>query len=90
MIAISIATIAHFTLLESLHLAGGNIAVLVPLENLPVHAAHAILGLLNFIGAEWDEGIKISSLLGVVSLLKFGLYPLVLLFPALHVNIFTK
>ncbi len=86
-IAISIATIAHFTLLESLHLAGGaNNAVLVPLENLPVHAAHAILGLLNFIGAEWDEGIKISSLLGVVSLLKFGLYPLVLLFPALHVR----
>ncbi|MBP6497278.1 MAG: hypothetical protein KA253_01250 [Campylobacteraceae bacterium] len=87
MIVISIATTAHFTLLESLHLAGGaNNAVLVPLEILPVHAAHACLGLLNFIGAEWDEGIKASSLMGVVSLLKFGLYPLVLIFPALHIK----
>lgn len=86
-IVISIATVAHFSLLESLHLAGGaNNAELMPLEKLPVHAAHAFLGLLNFIGAEWDEGIKASSLMGIVSLLKFGLYPLVLIFPALHVR----
>lgn len=84
---IVLATIAHYSLLESLHLAGGaNNAVLVSLEVLPVHAAHALLGLLNFIGAEWTANVKLSSIEGVVSLLKFAIYPLVLLFPALHVK----
>jgi len=82
-----LAAMAHFNLLESLHLAGGaNNANLVSLEILPTHAAHALLGLLNFIGAEWNEGVKASSLEGVISLLKFGLYPFVLIIPALHVK----
>jgi len=82
-----LAAMAHFNLLESLHLAGGaNNANLVSLEILPVHAAHALLGLLNFIGAEWNEGIRASSLEGAISLLKFALYPLVLIIPALHVK----
>ena len=78
---------AHFNLLESLHLAGGaNNAGLVSLEILPVHAAHALLGLLNFIGAEWNEGVRAASVEGVVSLLKFALYPFVLIIPALHIK----
>ena len=82
-----LAGMAHYNLLESLHLAGGaNNANLVSLESLPIQAAHAFLGLLNFIGAEWNENIRASSIEGAVSLLKFGLYPLVLIIPALHVK----
>lgn len=86
-VVMGFAAMAHFNLLESLHLAGGaNNAGLVSLEILPVHAAHAFLGLLNFIGAEWTEGVRAASLVGVVSLLKFALYPFVLIIPALHVK----
>ena len=86
-IVMVLAAMAHFNLLEGLHLAGGaNNAGLVSLEILPVHAAHALLGLLNFIGAEWTEGVRASSLEGVISLLKFALYPFVLIIPALHVK----
>jgi len=81
------ATITHFTLLESLHFAGGaNNAPLVPLEDLPVHAAHALLGLWNFIGSEWGTNIRASSLEGIVSLAKFVLFPFVLVIPALHIK----
>ena len=86
-LVMGLAAMAHFNLLESLHLAGGaNNAGLVSLEILPVHAAHAFLGLLNFIGAEWNEGVRASSIEGVVSLLKFALYPFVLIIPALHIK----
>ncbi len=86
-VVMGLAAMAHFNLLESLHLAGGaNNAGLVSLEILPVHAAHALLGLLNFIGAEWNEGVRAASIEGVVSLLKFALYPFVLIIPALHVK----
>ena len=84
---IGLAGMAHYNLLESLHLAGGaNNANLVSLETLPIHAAHAFLGLLNFIGAEWNTNIRASSIEGAISLLKFTLYPLVLIIPALHVK----
>ncbi|MDD2383160.1 MAG: hypothetical protein PHN18_03130 [Sulfurospirillaceae bacterium] len=87
MAVIGIATIAHYSLLESLHFSGGaNKAELMPLEALPVHVAHAFLGLINFIGGEWNDGVLISSVEGVVSLAKFFLYPMVLLFPALYVK----
>lgn len=77
----------HVYLLEGLQSAGGaNNAKLIPLEELPVHAAHALLGLLNFIGAEWDNGVKASSFEGAISLMKFFLYPFVLIIPALHVK----
>ena len=86
-VVMGLAAMAHFNLLESLHLAGGaNNAGLVSLEILPVHAAHALLGLLNFIGAEWNEGVRAASVEGVVSLLKFALYPFVLIIPALHIK----
>lgn len=86
-VVISFSALAHFSLLENLNFSGGaNQATLVPLEKLPVHVAHAFLGLFNFIGAEWNEGVRVSSLEGVVSLVKFILYPLVLIFPALHVR----
>jgi len=82
-----IATVTHDNLFERLHFAGGaNNAVLMPLEDLPVHAVHAFLGLWNFIGAEWGENIRISSLAGVVSLLKFVLFPFVLIVPALYIK----
>lgn len=78
---------SHMDLLESLHFAGGaNNAELMPLEALPTHAAHAFLGLLNFIGAEWRDGVRASSLEGGISLIKFFLYPFVLIIPALHVK----
>lgn len=78
---------AHFNLLESLHFAGGaNNAGLVSMEILPVHAAHALLGLLNFIGAEWTAGVKAASLEGAISLLKSVLYPFVLCIPALYIQ----
>ncbi|MEZ7933369.1 MAG: hypothetical protein QMB67_00500 [Sulfurospirillum sp.] len=86
-VVMGLAAMAHFNLLESLHLAGGaNNAGLVSLEILPVHAAHALLGLLNFIGAEWTEGVRAASVEGVVSLLKFALYPFALIIPALYVK----
>lgn len=86
-VVMGLAAMAHFNLLESLHLAGGaNNAGLVSLEILPVHAAHALLGLLNFIGAEWNEGVRAASVEGVVSLLKFALYPFALIIPALHIK----
>ena len=82
-----IATITHDTLFERLHFAGGaNNAVLMPLEELPVHAIHAFLGLWNFIGAEWGENIRISSIAGVVAFFKFFLFPFVLIIPALHIK----
>ncbi len=84
---IVLAVVAHYSLLESLHFSGGaNNATLMPLEALPVHVAHAFLGLMNFIGAEWNNGVVISSFEGVISLIKFFLYPMVLLFPVLHVK----
>ncbi len=86
-IIMAIGTVTHYNLFERLHFAGGaNNAVLVPLEDLPVHAIHALLGLLNFIGAEWNANVRISSLEGVVSLLKFGLFPFVLIVPALYIK----
>jgi len=89
LLVMGLAAMAHFNLLESLHLAGGaNNANLVSLEILPVHAAHAFLGLLNFIGAEWNEGVRAASLEGVIALLKFALYPFVLIIPALHIKRF--
>lgn len=82
-----LGAMTHLSLIETLQSAGGaNNAKLVSLEILPVHAAHAFLGLLNFIGAEWGEGIRASSLEGGVSLIKFFLFPLVLIIPALHVK----
>jgi len=78
---------AHQHLIEELKIAGGaNNAELMPLESLPVHAAHAVVGLLNFIGAEWREGVIASSLEGGISLIKFFLYPFVLIIPALHIK----
>ncbi len=77
----------HLHLLESLKSAGGaNNASLIPLEDLPVHAAHAFLGLLNFIGAEWGMGVRASSFEGGISIIKFFLYPFVLIIPILHVK----
>ena len=82
-----LGAMTHLSLLETLQSAGGaNNAKLVSLEILPVHAAHAFLGLLNFIGAEWGEGIRASSLEGGISLIKFFLFPFVLIIPALHVK----
>jgi len=78
---------AHQNLIEELKIAGGaNNAELMPLESLPVHIAHAFVGLLNFIGAEWGEGVRASSLEGGIALIKFFLYPFVLIIPALHVK----
>jgi hypothetical protein len=78
---------AHQLLVEELKIAGGaNNAELMPLESLPVHIAHAFVGLLNFIGAEWNEGVRASSLEGGIALIKFFLYPFVLIIPALHVK----
>lgn len=82
-----LGAMTHMNLLETLQSAGGaNNAKLVSLEILPIHAAHAFLGLLNFIGAEWGEGIRASSVVGAISLLKFFLFPFVLIIPALHVK----
>lgn len=83
----ALGVIAHLNLLENLKIAGGaNRAELMPLESLPVHAAHALVGLLNFIGAEWRDGVVAASLEGGISLIKFFLYPFVLVIPALHVK----
>lgn len=86
-LVIVLGGMTHIHLLEGLQSAGGaNNAKLIPLEALPVHASHALLGLLNFIGAEWNDGVKASSLEGAISLMKFFLYPFVLIIPALHVK----
>lgn len=86
-IVIALGTATHLHLLENLHLAGGaNNAELIPLEDLPVHAAHALLGLMNFIGAEWGEHIRASSLEGGISLIKFFLYPCVLIIPLFYIQ----
>ena len=86
-LVIVLGGMTHIHLLEGLQSAGGaNNAKLIPLEALPVHASHALLGLLNFIGAEWNDGVKASSLEGAISLVKFFLYPFVLIIPALHVK----
>lgn len=86
-LVIVLGGMTHIHLLEGLQSAGGaNNAKLIPLEALPIHASHALLGLLNFIGAEWNDGVKASSLEGAISLMKFFLYPFVLIIPALHVK----
>ena len=86
-IVMGFGVFTHLNLLERLQSAGGaNNAVLVPLEQLPVHAAHAFLGLLNFIGAEWGENIRASSLEGGISLIKFFLYPCVLVIPLFYIK----
>ena len=83
----AIGIVAHQSLLENLKVAGGaNQAALIGLERLPVHVAHAFLGLFNFIGAEWGNNVPAASLEGGIALLKFFLYPVVLLLPFLHVK----
>ncbi len=84
---IVLGAMTHLSLLETLQSAGGaNNAKLVSLEILPVHAAHAFLGLIHFIGAEWGEGIRASSLDGGIALIKLFLFPFVLIIPALHIK----
>ncbi len=67
-----------------LHAEGANHALLVPLQDLPFHVAYSVLGLLNFIGAEWQDKVELASVEGVVSLLRLGLYPLALALPAYY------
>jgi hypothetical protein len=84
---IGIGIMAHQNLLEGLKVSGGaNTAALISLERLPVHVAHAFLGLYNFIGAEWGENVCAASLEGGLALMKFFLYPFVLIIPLLHVK----
>jgi hypothetical protein len=71
-------------LVEVLHAEGANHALLVPLQDLPFHAAYSVLGLLSFIGAEWQDKVELASVEGVVSLLRLGFYPLALLLPAYY------
>jgi len=84
--AILLGALSHELLLAGgLHHAGGaNHALLVPLQNLPFHAAHAVLGLLSFIGAEWRDRVVLASPEGVLSLLRLGLYPVALALPAYY------
>lgn len=80
-----LAAFSHKWLFAGLNLAGGaDNALLIPLENLPLHLAYALLGLLNFIGAEWGDKVVMDSVEGVVSLLKLGIYPMVLVIPAYY------
>ncbi|MCX5864555.1 MAG: hypothetical protein NTW42_05735 [Deltaproteobacteria bacterium] len=80
-----LAVVSHKWLFAGLHLAGGaNNALLVPLQDLPFHLAYSLLGLLNFIGAEWGNKVVLASVEGVGSLLKLGLYPLALALPAYY------
>ncbi|MFH1020421.1 MAG: hypothetical protein V1782_07400 [Pseudomonadota bacterium] len=67
-----------------LHAEGANHALLVPLQDLPFHVAYSVLGLLHFIGAEWQGRVELASVEGVVSLLKLGLYPVALVLPAYY------
>ncbi|MBU2618780.1 MAG: hypothetical protein KKE83_03745 [Proteobacteria bacterium] len=71
-------------LAEVLHAEGANRALLVPLQELPFHAAYSVLGLLHFIGAEWQDKVELASVEGVVSLLRLGFYPLALVLPAYY------
>jgi len=71
-------------LVEVLHAEGANHAMLVPLQDLPFHAAYSVLGLLSFIGAEWQGKVELASVEGVVSLLRLGFYPLALILPAYY------
>jgi len=81
--AILLGALSYKLLFAGLHnAAGANHATLIPLQKLPEHAAHSLLGLLSFIGAEWGEEVEMASLTGVASLLRLGLYPLALLLPA--------
>ena len=84
--ALLLGALSHELLLGGgLHHAGGaNQALLVPLQDLPFHVAYSLLGLLSFIGAEWQERVVLASVEGVVSLLKLGLYPLALVLPAYY------
>jgi len=66
------------------HAEGANQALLVPLQNLPFHLAYSVLGLLSFIGAEWQDKVELASVAGVASLLKLGLYPVALVLPACY------
>ncbi len=80
-----LAVVSHKWLFAGLNLAGGaDNALLVPLQDLPFHLAYSVLGLLNFIGAEWGNKVVLASLEGVLSLLKLGLYPLALALPAFY------
>ena len=77
--------ISHKLLLAGLlNAEGANNALLVPLQNLPFHLAYSVLGLLNFIGAEWRDKVVLASVEGVLSLLKLGLYPVALVLPAFY------
>lgn len=67
-----------------LHAEGANHALLVPLQELPVHTAYSLLGLLSFIGAEWRDKVELASVEGVISLLRLGCYPLALALPAYY------
>ena len=67
-----------------LHAEGANHALLVPLQNLPFHVAYSVLGLLSFLGVEWQGQVELASLDGVLSLLRLGLYPLALVLPACY------
>lgn len=83
--AIVLAALSHNLLLAGLNHAGGaNQALLVPLQDLPFHIAYSLLGLLNFIGAEWGSKVVLASMEGVLSLLKLGLYPVALVLPAYY------
>lgn len=80
-----LAVVSHKLLFTGLHLAGGaNNALLVPLQDLPFHLAYSLLGLLNFIGAEWGSKVVLASVEGVGSLLRMGLYPAALALPAYY------
>ena len=80
-----LAALSHKWLFAGLHLAGGaDNALLVIFQELPFHVAYSVLGLLNFIGAEWGEKVVLASVDGVVSLLKLGLYPVALALPAYY------
>ena len=78
-----LGALSHKLFFAGLHLAGGaNLALLIPVQELPFHIAYSVLGLLNFIGAEWQDKVVLASGQGVLSLLKLGLYPVALFLPA--------
>jgi len=84
-VIILLGALSHKLVFAGLHnAAGANRAVLIAMQKLPEHAAHSLLGLLHFVGAEWGEGVEMASLTGVTALLKLGLYPLVLALPACY------
>ncbi len=85
-IAVLLLGVFSYKLLSAgvLHAEGANQALLVPLQELLFHVAYSILGLLSFIGAEWQGKVELASVAGVVSLLKLGFYPLALALPAYY------